>query len=97
MPDSKGGLRTVAYILVIIGGLVWGLVGLFNFNVVNAVLGSIPLLERLVYVLVGLAAVLLIIPETKGGAKKKEEKPAEPAAPPQPPREPMPPPSGTQV
>ncbi|MBI3093033.1 MAG: DUF378 domain-containing protein, partial [Candidatus Levybacteria bacterium] len=37
----------------------WGLVGLFNFNLVSALLGVDSALEKLVYVLVGLSAVWL--------------------------------------
>lgn len=51
----------IAFILVIIGALNWGLVGLFSFDLVTAILGSIPVLVRIVYVLVGVAAVYLII------------------------------------
>lgn len=52
-------LHMVAFTLVIVGALNWGLVGLFRFNLVTAVLGSMPMLETLVYVLVGLSAVYL--------------------------------------
>lgn len=52
-------LHIVAFALVIIGGLNWGLVGLFNFNVVTTLLGSWPMAVQAVYVLVGLSAVLL--------------------------------------
>ncbi|MFH1828776.1 MAG: DUF378 domain-containing protein [Nanoarchaeota archaeon] len=50
----------IAMVLVIVGGLNWGLVGLFSFDLVEAILGSIPVLQRIVYVLVGLAAVYMI-------------------------------------
>jgi len=48
--------------LVIVGALNWGLVGLgnlvdANWNLVNLVLGSMPVLESIVYVLVGLAGL----------------------------------------
>jgi len=46
----------VAIVLVVIGGLNWGLVGLFNFDLVQAILGGVPILARLVYILVGVAA-----------------------------------------
>ena len=53
--------------LLIIGGLNWGLVGVAmlmgngsNWNVVNLLLGSWPTVEGIVYVLVGLAAVMKI-------------------------------------
>ena len=48
----------VAEWLLIIGGLNW-LLFAFGFNLVTALLGSIPILETIVYVLVGLSAVYL--------------------------------------
>lgn len=50
-------LKPYVIILLIIGGLNWGLVGLFDFNLVTAVFGSIPVLEKVVYILVGVAAI----------------------------------------
>lgn len=53
-------LHQVAFVLLVIGGLNWGLVGLNpTWNVVNMLLGSMPTVEMLVYVLVGLSAVYL--------------------------------------
>lgn len=52
-------LHMVTFLLVIVGALNWGLVGLFHFNLVMAVLGSMPMLESLVYILVGASAVYL--------------------------------------
>lgn len=53
-------LNLTSYILVIIGALNWGLVGLFSFNLVEVLLGGIPILERIVYILVGVAGVILL-------------------------------------
>ncbi|MBU1032767.1 DUF378 domain-containing protein [Patescibacteria group bacterium] len=53
-------LHKVSWVLVIIGGLNWGLIGAFDYNLVNALIGNWPSLERIVYVLVGLAAVALL-------------------------------------
>ena len=53
-------LHMAAYLLLWVGGLNWGLVGLFKFNLVNALFGSVPALEMLVYVLVGLSTVYVI-------------------------------------
>lgn len=55
----------IAGILVIIGGLNWGLVGIGGFlgrelNVVNMILGSWPQVEWIVYILVGLSALVKI-------------------------------------
>ena len=51
----------IAWVLVVVGALNWGLVGAFEWNLVNALLGSWSMLERIVYVLVGLAALMMII------------------------------------
>jgi hypothetical protein len=56
---AKNTLDWIALILLIIGGLNWGL-ALFNINVVTAILGSIPVLVKIVYALVGLAALYTI-------------------------------------
>ncbi len=50
-------LDILAAILLVVGGLNWGLVGLFNFDLVAALLGAGSLLAKAVYTLVGLAAV----------------------------------------
>ena len=50
-------LHMVTFLLLLVGGLNWGLVGLFKFNLVMALFGSMPMLETLVYVLVGASAV----------------------------------------
>lgn len=51
----------LAFSLLVIGGLNWGLVGAFDFNLVNKILGSWSWLERLVYILVGLSAVWEVV------------------------------------
>lgn len=58
-------VHIISFILVIVGGLNWGLVGLGafmggNWNLVNLVLGTWPVVEQLVYVLVGLGALVLL-------------------------------------
>ena len=52
-------LHMVAFTLLIVGGLNWGLWALFNLNLVNAVVGSMPMVEKLVYILVGVSAVYI--------------------------------------
>lgn len=54
-------LKTIALILVIVGGLNWGLVGLFNFDLVAAIFGAMSAISKIVYVLVGLSAVYLAV------------------------------------
>lgn len=62
----KCSTKCVAKLLVIVGGVNWGLVGLAqllssgsNWNVVNLLLGGVPVLESVVYLLVGVSAVFL--------------------------------------
>ena len=65
-------LHCVVFTLLVVGGLNWGLIGLFNFNLVTTVLGSVPSLENIVYILVGISAVYIAathIKDCKGCAK----------------------------
>ena len=58
MPESK--LDWIAFVLVMIGGINLGLIGAFNFDLINAILGAIPAIEKIVYILVGLSALYMI-------------------------------------
>lgn len=69
---EKKPLDMLAWILVIIGGLNWGLVGLLDLDLVQLILGSIPILAKAVYVLVGLSALYVLY---LGLTKKKGEAP----------------------
>jgi uncharacterized protein len=55
-------LNLVTLILLIVGGLNWGLVGLFDFDLVAAMFGSGSILSRLVYVVVGVSALWQLVP-----------------------------------
>lgn len=59
-------LNIITLVLVIVGGLNWGLVGLFQWDLVAAILGSGSLLARAVYVLVGISAIWQIYPLYRG-------------------------------
>ena len=54
--DMKN-LELIAFVLLLIGGINWGLVGAFNYNVVTSLLGDGTTMTRAVYALVGLGAV----------------------------------------
>lgn len=63
-------VHMVAWILILVGALNWGLVGLgtlmsANWNLVNMLLGSMPIVETLVYILVGLSAVYEVVTHKK--------------------------------
>ena len=53
-------ISLIAMILVLIGGLNWGLVGLFDLNLVAALFGT-TILAQIVYILVGISALWLIV------------------------------------
>ena len=53
-------LYKIALVLLIIGGLNWGLVGVFNFDLVKTIFGDMSLIARVVYTLVGLSAIYAI-------------------------------------
>jgi uncharacterized membrane protein YuzA (DUF378 family) len=50
-------VSVIALVLLIVGGLNWALVGLFNFDLVAAIFGDMSIVSRVVYVLVGAAAL----------------------------------------
>jgi uncharacterized membrane protein YuzA (DUF378 family) len=55
-------MNLITLILLIVGSLNWGLVGLFNFDLVATLFGAGSLLSRIVYVLVGASALWQLIP-----------------------------------
>jgi len=60
MMGDKSVLDWVALVLVVIGGLNWGLVGAANFNLVATLLGAGSMLGRAVYILIGLSALWVL-------------------------------------
>ena len=61
---NKLKLDLLSLVLVIVGGLNWGLVGLLNFNLVTTIFGQ-TVLTTIVYLLVGLSAVYLAVVSVK--------------------------------
>jgi len=62
---KKCGAGLTVWVLLFVGGLNWGLEGIGSFigsnlNIVNLIFGSIPTIENIIYVLVGLAALASI-------------------------------------
>jgi hypothetical protein len=62
-------LDWIALILVVVGGLNWGLVGIFKFDLVAAIFGDMSAVARVVYTLVGLSAIYILISLGKLGKK----------------------------
>jgi uncharacterized membrane protein YuzA (DUF378 family) len=58
-------LDWVAILLVIIGGINWGLVGFFKYNLVDSIFGVETMVSRIIYGLVGLASLWMIYTAVK--------------------------------
>lgn len=57
------GIRWVDYTaltIIIVGAINWGLIGFFDFNLVNFIFGDLLWLSRIIYALVGIAGLYLI-------------------------------------
>jgi uncharacterized protein len=60
-----GAVDWIAMTLLIVGGVNWGLVGLFNFDLVATLFGEMSALSRIVYIVVGLSALYTIYTGSK--------------------------------
>lgn len=47
----------IALVLIIIGAINWGLIGIFNFNLVDAIFGTMSVISRIIYALVGISGL----------------------------------------
>ena len=54
-------LKLITFIFVIIGALNWGLVGIFNIDLVAMIFGDMTVLSRIVYSLVGISAIIYAV------------------------------------
>ena len=50
-------IDTIALVLIIIGAINWGLVGIFNFNLVEAIFGGLSVITKIIYILVGISGL----------------------------------------
>jgi uncharacterized membrane protein YuzA (DUF378 family) len=64
-------INTLTLVLLIVGGLNWGLVGLFGFDLVAAIFGEMSALSRVVYTLVGASALWQLIPLFRGDEARR--------------------------
>lgn len=62
---TMSALDWIAMTLLIVGGINWGLVGLFSFDLVAALFGTMSALSRIIYALVGLSALYAIYTSSK--------------------------------
>lgn len=57
---EMNALDWIAFVLTVIGAVNWGLVGIGGWNLVDMILGTIPILAKIVYILVGLSGLYMI-------------------------------------
>lgn len=58
---SNNPVTTIATILASVGALNWGLIGLFNFNLVSFLFGELSSLTRITYILVGASGLYMLL------------------------------------
>ena len=63
-------IQILAFILLVVGGLNWGLIGLFGFDLVARLFGEMTYLTRAVYTLVGISAVFILTTASASGRKE---------------------------
>ena len=58
-------LDMITLVLIIVGGLNWGLVGIFGLDLVSTIFAFAPIIARIIFILVGVSAVYQLIPLTR--------------------------------
>lgn len=54
-------LRTIAYVLVLIGAINWGLVGVMDVDLVALIFGEMTVFSRIIYSIVGISGIILLL------------------------------------
>ena len=54
-------IHKICLILMIVGGINWGLVGLFNFDLVTTIAGGYNMFSRVIYVVIAIASIINIL------------------------------------
>jgi hypothetical protein len=67
---KMGAIDWIAFILVAIGALSWGLIGLFEWDIVAAIFGDMTTVARVVYTIIGIAALYRIVTIGMVGSKE---------------------------
>lgn len=55
------GLHKATLVLLLIGGINWGLIGAFDYNLINELVGQWAVVEQIVYIAVGVGALLMLL------------------------------------
>lgn len=65
--NKLNAIDWIAIILLAVGGLNWGLVGIFNFDLVATIFGDMSVISRVVYAVVGVCAIYVLAISAKLG------------------------------
>ncbi len=57
---TRNKIFLISLVLLIIGGLNWGLIGLFSFDIIAKILGQMSIFSRIIYIIVGISAIVAI-------------------------------------
>ena len=58
---NKKPVHNVTFLLLVVGGLNWGLKAILNFDLVEALFGGVPLAQKIVYLFIGLSAIYELV------------------------------------
>lgn len=53
-------VQKIALVFTIIGGILWGVIGLFNLNLIDLLPGNVYIFARIIYIIVGICALINI-------------------------------------
>lgn len=62
----------IVFFLLLVGGFSWGIIAVFNWNFISAIFGSLYIIPRIIYFLIGLAAVYRFVIWARAKAHKKK-------------------------
>jgi len=53
-------LQKIALIFTIIGALVWGIIGIFDINIIDSIFQDMYIIARIIYIIVGICGIINI-------------------------------------
>ncbi|MFA5107015.1 MAG: DUF378 domain-containing protein [Patescibacteria group bacterium] len=78
---KRNPLDWIAFILLVIGGLNWGLVGIFDYNLVAKIFGDTAVITKIIYILVAVSALYALLTMGKKPKSETAKPPTQPSTP----------------
>jgi hypothetical protein len=57
---KMNALDWIAFVLLVVGGINWGLIGIFEFDLIEAIFGELLIMSEVIYALIGISALYQI-------------------------------------